>query len=282
MRSGATWEKKEKHRNPHEPLDFESGDQWDHVALDVPSRLVVSLVTARRTPEALTAVVGDFAARTNQKPPRLITTDENAAYEPVLKKQYGKVEVVKRRDDQPDRRYKPRASWPDGMVYATVSKTYRRGRAVEVKRKLVHGTEQQLAAALEKSPASNEINTAFIERQNGTDRVHNSRKARKTLGFSKSLIYHLASSWWVIFCYNIHFLHRGLSLITGFDHLLGRWFRSHKTPAMAMGLTDHPWSVEEILSEQVSQLPLLSDVTPDYFRPPGFQEPLRSPNNRSP
>ena len=48
-----------------------------------------------------------------------------------------------------------------------------------------------LEAALESSSVSNAVNTSFVERQNGTDRHLNARKARKTLGFSRDCEYHL-------------------------------------------------------------------------------------------
>ena len=99
------------------------------------------MVTEKRTPEALKEVVRDFAERTGGKPPKLIMTDDNAAYRSVLLQQYGEVEIVKRKDGKLDRRCTPRCTWPEGIVYATVCKTYKQGRAVQVQRKLVHGTE---------------------------------------------------------------------------------------------------------------------------------------------
>ena len=93
------------------------------------------------------------------------------------------------------RRGRPRKAykqWPKDAVYATVTKTYRKGRVAAVDRKLVHGTEEELAAALDASSASTKINTAFVERQNGTDRSYNARKARKTYELSKDLLVHVA------------------------------------------------------------------------------------------
>ena len=61
--------KKEKHCDPSEPADEHKGDQWDHTAIDVPSRLVVSLVIGKRGRDSLDEVVGDFAERTGGSPP---------------------------------------------------------------------------------------------------------------------------------------------------------------------------------------------------------------------
>jgi hypothetical protein len=188
-------------------------------------------------------------------------TDENASYEPALRAEYGKVEIVRRKDGQPDGRCKPRCWWPQGCVYATVSKSYTAGKPSAIKRKLVHGTEEELVKALEESKVSSTINTAFIERQNGTDRTHNARKARETLCFSKDLLVHLAVSWWVMLCYNFHFVNRGLRLVLGCGQIV------HRTPAMAQGLVQRPMSVAELVFTPVVGLPRVSELQPAYFKP---------------
>jgi len=115
----------------------------------------------------------------------------------------------------------------------------------QVRRTLVFGTQADLAAALEASPVSHTINTAFVERQNGTERARNARKVRKTLRFSKALLLHVAVSWWVLVCYNFHDLHRSLRLKTEEGGFLQR------TPAMAVGLTQRPLSICELIQTQI-------------------------------
>lgn len=225
------------------------------------------MVIDKRTPEALEAQVADFADRTNGRVPRLIQTDDCAAYEPVLLAQYGQSVEVLRKDGQPDRRCRPVKVWPEQSVYGTVQKTFKKGEVLQTRRKLALGTPSQLAAALGLSAASETINTSFVERQNGTDRAHNSRKARKTLSFSKELVLHLAVSWWVMFCYNFHFLNAGLSEAVGYDFRRRRCILEHRTPAMALGLSDCAWTVERILFTQVPKLPSAAEVAPAYFRP---------------
>ena len=122
-------------------------------------------------------------------------------YAAPLLEQYGKL-VTPERTGKPGRPRKPQKQWPDGSVYATVNKDYRRGKVATVHRTLVHGTQEDLTAALKASSVSTKINTSFIERQNGTDRCHNSRKVRKTLEFSKDLVLHIALTWVVFFGYN--------------------------------------------------------------------------------
>ena len=131
----------------------------------------------------------------------------------------------------------------------------------QVKRNLVHGTEEDLARALEASSASSTINTAFVERHNGTDRSYNARKRRKTYEFSKDLAVHVAVSWWVVFCYNFHHLHRGLV------QRLSDGSSLHRTPAMVLGLAQQPLSVTEIITIQVVGFRPTLPVTPAAFRP---------------
>jgi hypothetical protein len=260
-------QKKQKHCDPLQAEENGHGDQWDHIALAVKSRFVVTMVIDKRTPEALQAQVADFADRTGGRAPRLVTTDDCAAYEPVLLAQYGQEVQVLRKDGQPDGRFRPVKVWPEGSVYGTITKTYKKGEVLEARRKLALGTPEQLAQALAASAGSETINTSFVERQNGTDRTHNSRKARKTLSFSKDLVVHMAVSWWVMFCYNFHFLNAGLTEAVGYDFRRRRCILKHRTPAMAQGLTDRPWTVERILFTQLSMLPSGTEVTPAYFRP---------------
>jgi hypothetical protein len=158
--------------------------------------------------------------------------------------QYGE-RVIPRKTGKPGRPRKPFKRWPRGAVYATVNKTYARGTVVATERKLVHGTQEELARALVASPVSTQINTSFVERHNGTDRTYNARKVRKSYEFSKDLLLHAAVSWWVLFCYNFHHLHRSLRQTLSDGTSLPR------TPAMAFGLAQRPLSIADILSTPV-------------------------------
>ena len=62
-------DKKQKNCDPSDPEDDGKGDQWDHTAVDVGSRAVVSLVVGKRDGKTLREVVSDFAERTGGSPP---------------------------------------------------------------------------------------------------------------------------------------------------------------------------------------------------------------------
>ena len=87
----------------------------------------------------------------------------------------------------------------------------------------------------------NQANTSAIERFNLTDRLRNGRKARKTLAFSKRIDLHDSMSWITAVRYN--FLHPHRSLRRRMPD--GQWV--HRTPAMAAGLANHPYSTMELL-----------------------------------
>ncbi len=163
------------------------------------------------------------------------------------------------RTGRPGRPRKPYLEWPEGSAYATVSKTYRKGRVAAVERKLVHGTQEDLDAALATSSASGKVNTAFVERHNGTDRCHNARKVRKTYEFSRDLAVHAAVTWWVLFCYNFHHTHRSLRLRLDDGGFL------HRTPAMLARLAVEPLAIADIITRQVPGFAPSSYLTPEDF-----------------
>ena len=115
---------------------------------------------------------------------------------------------------------------------------------VNVTTEQVYGTPDGLSAALDASTASTSVNTAFVERQHGTDRHLNGRKARKTLAFSKTLEFHACQSWVSVTYYNFCWDHRSLRIKTG------EGTYTHRSPMMALGVTDHIWSVEELATHQ--------------------------------
>jgi IS1 family transposase len=95
------------------------------------------------------------------------------------------------------------------------------------------------------SPDPRHISTSYIERQNLTMRMSMRRFTRLTNGFSKKIENHVASVALYMMYYNFGRKHQTL---------LGR------TPAMAAGIANHVWSIEEIIS-------LLTSVEPKATRP---------------
>ncbi len=86
--------------------------------------------------------------------------------------------------------------------------------------------------------------TAYSERTNLTARHMNSRLVRQTLGFSKQVVMLRADSIWEDVVYNLTRTVKTLRLAVFQE---GRR-REPRSPAMAAGLTDHRWSIRELLT----------------------------------
>jgi hypothetical protein len=211
------------------------------VALDAEHRLVVSALVGPRTQESSQRLVEDFHRRTASRRMNLMTSDENPAYAEAILQTYGE-QVQPRRKGQRGRQPAPRKRPPKGLTYATVHKTRQKNRVVQVDRRVIYGTVKAVVAALAASQVSTEVNTVFVERQNGTDRHRNARKARKTYRFSKDWEVHEAVTHFTLYSYNFCWPVRTLRQ----RDEQGQW--QPRTPAMAAGLTDHVWSLREWLS----------------------------------
>jgi hypothetical protein len=148
-------------------------------------------VPGERTVESVAASVGDFKRRTGGRLMALITTDGYAAYEGAILDAYGVMFTPPRTG----KRGRPKAAYEvasAGLTYAVVEKTREKGRVVSIATRVAFGTTAAVVAALGLSRASRAINTAFVERQNGTDRHRDAREARKTYRFSKDWRHHEA------------------------------------------------------------------------------------------
>jgi IS1 family transposase len=232
---------KEKRCDPDDPADDERGDCWDYVALDAEHRLVVSVVVGKHSADHVGLLIEDFRQRTGGRLMNLMTSDENPAYAEAILDAYGE-EYQPRRRGRRGRRPAKRKRPPKGLKYATVHKTRQNNRVVKVEPRVVYGTIAAVLAALAASLVSTAVNTVFVERSNGSDRHRNSRKVRKSYRFSKDWAVHEAVTYFSLYSANFCCPVRTLRERDG----EGRW--RQRTPAMAAGLTDHVWSIQEWLS----------------------------------
>jgi transposase InsO family protein len=84
------------------------------------------------------------------------------------------------------------------------------------------------------SPEEDKISTSHIERFNLTLRMSLRRFTRLTNGHSKSLRHHTAMQALFVAWYNFGRKHEALK---------------GSTPAMASGLTDHVWTIKELIEK---------------------------------
>jgi len=157
---------------------------------------------------------------------------------------------------------KPRWMPLPGLLYAQVVKTIRRRRLVRVRHRVVFGTleavEQVLAAC------GWQINTAFIERLNLSLRQHVAAIGRRVTTLCKHedgvrqqlALYHVY--------YNFCLPHASLRIPVALPeptHGTGSakcW--QPRTPAMAAGLTEHVWTLREVLLFRVPPWPQPAQV----------------------
>lgn len=233
--------KKEQPCDPDKPADAKQGDNWDHIALDPEHRLVVSVVPGKRSAENVEKVGQDFKARTDGRPMTLSTSDEYPASKAAILNTYG-IEVVPPRTGKPGRPKAPYKVAPPELQYATVHKTREQGRGVKVDFRVVFGPVLRVLTALAQSAVSTAINTAFVERHNGTDRNRNARKVRKSYGFSQNGEVPEALTYFTLYRSNFCWPVRTLRV----RDAAGHW--RQRTPAMAAGLSDHIWPLFEWLT----------------------------------
>lgn len=198
---------KEKNVAPENKGQLGHGDVWTWVGIDSDSKLIVSYLVGKRDQEAAIAFIDDLAGRLANRVQ--LTTD---GYKPYL--------------DAVD------IAFGDGKIdYAMLVKMYGNTESKFEERryspaKFSGATKRPILG----SPKEKHISTSYIERQNLTMRMGNRRLTRLTNGFSKKVenLEHSVS---------LHFMHYNFA-------------RIHKTlrvtPAMAAGVSDHVWSLEEI------------------------------------
>jgi transposase-like protein/IS1 family transposase len=215
---------------------------WMGLAMMVSTRLwlggVVQITRDRKLADRLLSQV-----RACSQPLRalLVCTDGWAAYPGSIRRAFR--EKVKK---TVGRGRSCLVTWPE-LVIATVIKRTEKKRVVEITRRLTQGVLCAAQHLLEQSRGGSVLNTAFIERLNGTVRERLASLTRKCRHAAHRL-QALETGMYLIGCtYNLCFPHHELSS--------AKHFGFPCTPAMASGLTDHIWSIGEVLTSKVAPAP---------------------------
>lgn len=163
--------------------------------------------------------------------PPAMATDGKGDYRLALLETWGQVPEYQGRGRPPSLK-QPQPGWQ----YLQVVKERSGSRVTGVHIKVVYGDANDVLAHLGG-------HTSDIERTNLTARQMNGRLVRKTLSYSKQLAALNAACAWEDWVYNLTRSVDTLSvrLVNGQQ----RWKR--QTPAMAAKLTDHIWSIKELL-----------------------------------
>jgi IS1 family transposase len=186
----------------------EMGDVWVFIALSATHKAVLSYVVGKRNRDNAQELVYDLSMRVLNRPQ--ITSDGYAPYIGAVDMAFG---------------------WD--VDYAQVRKVY----DVEPGQDAAHRYSPARVREVEKEvlrgdPDPDKISTSYVERFNLSTRMQMRRFARLTNGFSKKLENHRAAvALWIAF-YNFCRVHETL----------------RQTPAMALGITDHVWTIGELIT----------------------------------
>lgn len=183
------------------------GDQYTFLAMDSIKKAIISFRTGKRVTSACNEFVDDIAKRVVNRPQ--ITSDGFQPYADAVDMAFG------------------------GKVdYARITKVYRgvAGNRAQVRYSpgAIVSVEKEVVLG---QPKERRISTSHIERVNLSLRMQQRRFTRLTNGFSKKLENHKAAVALFVAHYNLCRVHEALRI----------------TPAMALGVTDHIWTIGDLV-----------------------------------
>jgi IS1 family transposase len=235
---------------------FSRSPHWVWTAMDPESKVLVVLDVGTRTLAMAQRVVHQLGQRLAPDCVPLFLTDGFKEYTTALLTHYGHwVQPTRQRAQGPAP--KPRWMPRPGLLYAQVIKTVRRRRLVRVTSRVVFGTFERVAQVL--AVYGWQINTAFVERLNLDIRQRVAAAGRRVNTLCKGedgLRQQLALfQTYHNFCLPHASLRQPLPkpLPTTGTGSAKHWRPC--TPAMAAGLTDHVWTLREVLLYRVPPWP---------------------------
>ncbi len=201
---------KQKNVGDAKAAPFGAGDLWTWTALDADSKLIISYMVGDRDGETASHLIDDLRQRIDGR--MQLTTDGHKAY----------LEAV------------AGAFHEGGVDFAQLVKLYGEPKGRPDERRYSPG---ECCGArkvhVTGDPDLAHVSTSYVERQNLTMRMSMRRFTRLTNGFSKRVDAHVhALSLYFVF-YNFCRIHKSLRV----------------TPAMAAGITDRLWSLEDVVGQ---------------------------------
>jgi IS1 family transposase len=204
----------------------DQGDIWTFTALDADSKLMVSWLVGRRTTPTACDFLEDVESRLANRVQ--ISTDGHKMYKTAVEWAF---------------------KW-NGADFAQVIKNYSMPQETTPQRRYSPATCVGITKeAIMGTPDMAKVRTSYVERANLSIRMGQRRFTRLTNAFSKKQANHAHSVSLYFMFYNFCRPHQTLTKANG---------GIKTTPAMAAGLTDHVWTVEEILALMDPKRPLHS------------------------
>jgi hypothetical protein len=200
------------------------------------TRLRVGRAIGKDESGVATALMAQLKSRGHPDKPPAIATDGKGSYREAMVETWGQVPDYVG-GGRPPTKKQPQADWN----YVQVIKHRSGYRLTDVTIKVIYGDPEEVLDLLGG-------HTAYIERTNLTSRQMNGRLVRKTLSFSKEREMLESSCAWEDWVYNLTRPVKTLRVEANDGHR--RW--QPRSPAMAAGLTDHIWTVKELLTAVVA------------------------------
>ena len=189
--------------------EFGYGDVWTWTAIDADTKLIPTWLVGLRDGECATEFIKDLAGRLANRVQ--LTTDGHKAYLEAVESAFGAdidyAMLVKLYG----------AEWPGEARYSPAD---------------CMGTK---TISIQGRPDMKAVSTSYVERHNLTMRMSMRRFTRLTNGFSKKIENHMTALALYFMHYNFARPHK--SLANPYP----------RTPAMVAGLTDHVWTINEIV-----------------------------------
>ncbi len=201
---------KQKNVPENKQGEFGYGDVWTWTALDADTKLVPCWLVGLRSTEYACEFINNLAGRLANRVQ--LTTDGHKAYLDAVESAFG-----------------------GEIDYAMLIKLYGAERSDEARYSPAECTGTKVSR-IGGSPNLKDVSTSYVERQNLTMRMSMRRFTRLTNGFSKKIENHISAVALYFMYYNFARPHK--SLANPYP----------RTPAMAAGIADHVWRVEEIVS----------------------------------
>jgi IS1 family transposase len=219
---------------------------WVGLAIMAPTRLWIAVEVSKKRDSDLTDNLMQQVHRCALACCAiLICTDGFSAYPKSILKAFRK--KVK---DTPGPGASKKVVWPRLYIGTVIKSTVKR-RLTEVSRRMSYGQWRKAKKLLKISKAGKKLNTSFIERFNGTIRERFAPFTRKCRYLAAKVETVHSGIYLIGSVYNFCSSHDELS-----KSKTKGGFGCPCTPAMASGLTDHLWSVRELLTYKVAPPPL--------------------------
>jgi transposase-like protein/IS1 family transposase len=207
----------------------QGGIVWMALAMMVKPRLWLGGEVSEQRDLSLIRRLIERVKRCAARRPLLVCTDGLVSYIRAIRETF-------RDPVQTGKGGRPRLRrWPNVLI-AQVVKRYEQRRVVETDRRIVDGTPARVETLRRRSQGNGVINTAYIARLNATFRERLAPLARRGRALVRQTLTLHQGMFLVGTVYNFCTPHESLNAVQKI------------TPAMAAGITDHCWTMRELLS----------------------------------